>query len=60
VYDPFLGSGTTLIAGETTGAICFGLELDGRYVDVAVRRWQAFTGRSATLLSGGRTFEEVA
>ena len=44
VYDPFLGSGTTLIAAETTGRVCLGMELEPRYVDVAVRRWQAFTG----------------
>jgi DNA modification methylase len=60
VYDPFLGSGTTLIAAETTGSVCLGVELDGRYVDVAIKRWQAFTGRGATLLSDGRTFEQVS
>ena len=59
VYEPFLGSGTTLIAAETTGRICFGIELDPIYVDVAIRRWQAFTGRAATLQSDGRTFAEV-
>ena len=60
VYDPFLGSGTTLIAAETTGRVCLAMELEGRYVDVAVRRWQAFTGKKAILLAGGRTFEQVA
>jgi DNA modification methylase len=60
VYDPFLGSGTTLIAAETTGAVCLGMEIDPRYVDVAIRRWQAFTGRIATLQNDGRTFEQVA
>ena len=49
VYEPFLGSGTTLIAAETTGRVCLGIELDPLYVDVAVRRWQAFTGKAATL-----------
>lgn len=60
VYDPFLGSGTTLIAAETTGNACLGFEIDRRYVDVAVKRWQAFSGKSATLLSDGRTFEQIA
>jgi DNA modification methylase len=60
VYDPFLGSGTTLIAAETTGRVCFALELDPLYVDVAVRRWQSFTGNAATLLADDRTFDAVA
>ena len=60
VYDPFLGSGTTLIAAETTGRVCLAMELEPRYVDVAVRRWQAFTGMTACLLGDGRSFEVVA
>ena len=60
VYDPFLGSGTTLIAAQTTGRICLGLEIDPAYVDVAVRRWQAFTGEQATLLADGRSFDVIA
>jgi DNA modification methylase len=60
VYEPFLGSGTTLIAAETSGRVCFAMELESRYVDVAIRRWQAFTGLSATLQNDGRTFERVA
>jgi hypothetical protein len=60
IYEPFLGSGTTLIAAETTGRICLAVELDPRYVDVAVRRWQAFTGAKATLLADGRTFGDIA
>lgn len=60
VYDPFLGSGTSLIAAETTGRICFAVELDPLYVDVAVRRWQAFTGKVATLADDGRYFEDAA
>jgi DNA modification methylase len=61
VYDPFLGSGTTLIAAETTGRSCLGLEIDPRYVDVAVRRWQAFTGLQAMLLDDrSLSFDEVA
>jgi DNA modification methylase len=60
VYDPFLGSGTTLIAAETTGRVCLGMELEPRYVDVTVRRWQAFTGMKACLLGDGRSFEVIA
>src|SRR5678815_4506734 len=47
VYDPFLGSGTTLIAAQTTSRTCLGLEIDPGYVDVVVRRWQSFTGKEA-------------
>lgn len=50
VYDPFLGSGTTLIAAERTGRTCYGLEIDPHYVDVIVRRWEAFTGEKAERL----------
>ena len=60
VYDPFLGSGTTLIAAETTCRVCLAMELEARYVDVSVRRWQAYSGLSAILLNDGRTFEQVA
>jgi DNA modification methylase len=60
VYDPFLGSGTTLIAAETTGRFCLGIELEPPYVDLAVRRWQAFTGAKAMLLADARSFDEVA
>jgi DNA modification methylase len=60
IYEPFLGSGTTLIAAQTSGRTCFAIELDPLYVDVAIKRWQAFTGEQATLLNDGRTFEEVA
>lgn len=59
VLDPFLGSGTTLIAAEKTGRCGRGIELDPRYVDVAVRRWQVFTGKQATLAATGQTFEDV-
>jgi tRNA G10 N-methylase Trm11 len=60
VYDPFLGSGTAVIAAETTGRVCLGMEIDPSYVDVAVRRWQAFTGDKATLDGDGRTFDAIA
>lgn len=59
VYDPFLGSGTTLIAAETEGRICYGMELNPAYVDVIVQRWQAFTGQQPTLESNGKTYEEM-
>jgi DNA modification methylase len=60
VYEPFLGSGTTLIAAESVSRVCMAIEIDPLYVDVAVRRWQAFTGKPATLDADGRTFDEVA
>src|SRR5256885_3713332 len=60
VYEPFLGSGTTLIAAQTSGRSCFAIELDPLYVDVAIRRWQAFTGEQATFLADSRTFDAVA
>jgi DNA modification methylase len=51
VYDPFLGSGTTLIAAESLGRRCYGLEIEPRYCDVILQRWETLTGRAATLLS---------
>ena len=60
VYDPFLGSGTTVIAAETEGRRCFGIELNPAYVDVIVKRWQEFTGKTATLEATGQSFAEVA
>ena len=59
VYDCFLGSGTTLVAAQDTGRICYGLEIDPAYVDVIVLRWQHLTGKAAVLEGDGRTFEEV-
>jgi hypothetical protein len=60
IYDPSLGGGTTLIAAETIGRVCLGVELEPRFVDVAIRRWEAFSGEEATLLSDGQTFKTVA
>jgi DNA modification methylase len=60
VLDPFCGSGTILIAAERTGRKARAIEIDAAYVDVAVRRWQTFTGKSATLAGTERSFEEVA
>jgi DNA modification methylase len=59
VLDAFLGSGTTLIAAERTGRICYGIELDPVYVDTIVRRWQAFSGQTAVQAASGRTFKEL-
>nr|WP_232478879.1 site-specific DNA-methyltransferase [Roseomonas rosulenta] len=58
--DPFLGSGTTLIAAERVGRRCHGLELDPLYVDTIIRRWQALTGEAAIHATSGMTFEEQA
>jgi DNA modification methylase len=59
VLDPFAGSGTILLAAERTGRCARAIELDPHYVDVAVRRWQAYSGKDAILSSTGETFEEV-
>lgn len=59
VYEPFSGSGTTIIAGEMTGRAVHAIELNPAYVDVAVKRWMDFTGNKATLEGDGRTFEEI-
>jgi len=47
VFDPFLGSGTTLIAAEQLGRKCYGLEIEPKYVDVIVKRWETLTGKKA-------------
>jgi DNA modification methylase len=60
VYEPFSGSGTTIIAGEMTGRRIYAIELNPTYVDVGVCRWQAFTGEEAVLEGDGRTFAEIA
>ncbi|MCL1630134.1 site-specific DNA-methyltransferase [Roseibaca sp. V10] len=60
IYEPFNGSGTTIIAAETCGRLVCAMELDPAYVDVAVRRWQEFTGQAARLDGDGRSFAEVA
>ncbi|TPQ51011.1 DNA methylase [Prosthecomicrobium hirschii] len=58
-YEPFSGSGSQLIAGEKTGRRVYGLELSETFCDVIVSRWQAFTGKTATLDGDGRSFDEV-
>jgi DNA modification methylase len=59
VLDPFAGSGTTLIAAEKTGRLACTIEFDPHYCDVTVRRWQACTGKMATLEGGTLTFEDI-
>ncbi|EAQ47262.1 DNA methylase N-4/N-6 [Roseobacter sp. MED193] len=59
VYEPFMGSGTTLIAAATTGRVCYGIELNPAYVDVAVARWQKFTGKQAILEGGEQSFDAL-
>jgi len=60
ILDPFVGSGTTILAAERTGRIARAMELDPRYVDVAVRRWETLTGNHARLADTGQTFAESA
>jgi DNA modification methylase len=59
VYDPFLGSGTSMMAAELTDRTCYGIDIDPRYIDVSILRWQDFNGNDATLEADGRTFEQV-
>ena len=59
VYEPFCGSGTTIIAAEMTGRCCHAIELNPAYVDVAVTRWQDFTGKAAVHAETGATFADV-
>ena len=60
VLDPFLGSGSTLIAAEVVGRVCHGCDLDPRYVDLAIRRWQNWTGLQALHAETGQTFDEIS
>jgi DNA modification methylase len=60
VYEPFCGSGTTIIAGEMEGRHIYAMELDERYCDVIVKRWQDFTGQDAIMEGEGKTFNEIA
>ena len=59
IYEPFSGSGTTIIAAEMTSRACFAIELAPAYVDVAIKRWQAFTGEQARLALTGKSYEKV-
>lgn len=58
IYEPFSGSGTTIIAAEQTARRCYAMELSPQYVDVAVRRWQQFTGKRAVHAVTGLPFPE--
>ena len=60
VLDPFLGSGTTLMAAERVGRICYGMELDPLYTDTIIRRWQKWTGEKAIHPASGKTFDEYS
>ncbi len=60
VYDPFLGSGTTLIAAEQLDRTCYGIEIEPKFMDVIIRRWQQFTGQQATRESDGVKFDDLA
>lgn len=59
VYDPFLGSGTSVIAAEQIGRSCYGLEIEPGYVDVIVQRWQDFTNEEAVHEREKRTFGQI-
>ena len=59
VLDAFLGSGTTLMAAERVGRVCCGIEIDPLYVDVAIRRWQKYTGERAIHTATSKTFDEL-
>lgn len=59
IYEPFSGSGTTLIAAQSCGRVCLGVEIDPHFVDLAIRRWQAFTGEKARRESDGASFDEI-
>jgi DNA modification methylase len=59
IYEPFCGSGTTIVAAEMAGRCCHAIELNPAYVDMAILRWQAFTGEAAILDGDGRAFAQV-
>jgi len=59
VYEPFLGSGTTLAAAEITERVCYGIEIDPKYCDVICQRWSNITSKQPTLEGDGRTFDEI-
>ena len=59
IVDPFLGSGSTILAAQKTGRRCFGIELEPGYVDIAIKRWEAMTGGQAVHTDSGLTFAEL-
>ena len=60
ICDPFCGSGTTIIAAETSGRICHAKDVDARYIGSAVQRWQRMTGQAAVLAGDERVFNDIA
>jgi DNA modification methylase len=60
VYEPFCGSGSTIVAAETTGRICLAMEIDPSYVDVTVRRWEQWSARTAICAVTGQSFKNIA
>ena len=60
VYDPFVGSGTSIIAAEEIGRKCLAIEIEPAYCDVSIRRWESFSGKEAVLDATSKTFREVA
>jgi hypothetical protein len=59
VYDPFLGSGSTLIAADSVDRICYGVEISPGYVDTVIERWQKMSGMAAVRDADGRSFDEL-
>lgn len=59
VYDPFMGTGTTFIAAEKLNLGAFGMELDEKYCDIIIKRWEAFSNKKAILESTGQTYDEL-
>jgi DNA modification methylase len=59
VVDTFSGSGTTILAAERVGRRAFALEIEPRFVDVAIRRWQSFTRKDAIHLESGQSFDDL-
>jgi DNA modification methylase len=59
IYDPFVGSGTTILAAEITKRRCVAVEIEPAYVDVSVQRWEKYAERQARLEATGETFETV-
>jgi DNA modification methylase len=59
VYDPFVGSGTTIVAATVTERVCYAMDLDPHYCTIAIERWQQFTGKQAVLEATGQTYAEV-
>jgi DNA modification methylase len=60
VLDSFLGAGSTLLAAERIGRICYGMEIEGRYIDLAIRRWQKLTGEHAQHAETAVFFDHLA